>query len=66
MPLPFLRDEGREKHGEILGELTSLVEEEKIKPLLHEEVFDFQEVGRAHELLESGQAMGKVALRVNW
>jgi NADPH:quinone reductase len=66
MLLPILRDEGREKHGKILGELTSLVEEEKIKPLLHEEVLDFQDVGRAHQLLESGQAIGKVALRANW
>jgi NADPH2:quinone reductase len=66
MLLPILRDEGREKHGKILGELTSLVEEEKIKPLLHEEVLDFQDVGRAHQLLESGKAMGKVALRANW
>jgi NADPH2:quinone reductase len=66
MLLPILRDDGREKHGEILGELRRLVEEEKIKPLLHEKVFDFQEVGRAHELLESGKAIGKVALRANW
>ena len=66
MLLPILRDEGREKHGEILGELRRLAEEGKLKPLMHEEVFDFQEVGRAHDLLESGKAMGKVALRANW
>ncbi len=66
MLLPILRDEGREKHGEILGELRRLAEEGKFKPLLHEEVFDFQDVGRAHDLLESGKAMGKVALRANW
>ena len=66
MLLPILRDEGRGRHGEILGELTSLVEGSKLRPLVHEEVFDFQEVGRAHEALESGQAMGKVALRANW
>jgi len=66
MLLPILRDEGRERHGEILGELRSLVEGCKLRPLVHEEVFDFQEVGRAHELLESGKAIGKVALRANW
>ena len=66
MLLPILRDEGRGKHGEILGELRRLAEEGKLKPLLHEEVFDFQEVGRAHDLLESGKAMGKVALQANW
>jgi NADPH2:quinone reductase len=66
MLLPILRDEGREKHGEILGRLRELVEEDRVKPLVHEEVFDFKDVGRAHELLESGKAIGKVALRANW
>ena len=66
MLLPMLRDDGREKHGEILGRLRELVEEDRVKPLVHEEVFDFQDVGRAHELLESGKAIGKVALRANW
>lgn len=66
MLLPIIRDDGREKHGEILGQLTGLVEGGKLRPLVHEEVFDFQEVGRAHEALESGQILGKVALRANW
>ena len=66
MLLPILRDEGRVRHGEILGEMRNLVEGGKIKPLVHEEIFDFQEVGLAHELLESGNAIGKVALRANW
>ncbi len=66
MLLPILRGEGRERHGEILGELTSLVEGGKVRPLVHEEVFDFQEAGRAHEALESGKVTGKVALRANW
>ena len=66
MLLPILRDQGRERHGEILRELTNLVEIGKVRPLLHEEAFDFQEVGRAHEALESGNAIGKVALCANW
>ena len=66
MLLPILRDQGRERHGEILRELTNLVEIGKVRPLLHEEAFDFQEVGRAHEALESGNAIGKVALYANW
>lgn len=66
MLLPILRDQGRERHGEILRELTNLVERGKVRPLLHEEAFDFQEVGRAHEALESGNAIGKVPLRAHW
>ena len=66
MLLPMIRNQGRESHGDILREIKNWAELEKITPLVHKEVFDFQEVGRAHEVLESGGAIGKVALRANW
>ena len=66
MLLPMIRNQGRESHGDILRQIKNWVELEKITPLVHKEVFDFQEVGRAHEVLESGGATGKVALRANW
>ncbi|MEC8866692.1 MAG: zinc-dependent alcohol dehydrogenase family protein [Verrucomicrobiota bacterium] len=66
MLLPMIANQGRESHGDILREIRKWVEQEKITPLLHEEVFDFQEVGKAHEVLESGGALGKIALRANW
>ena len=57
MLLPMIANQGRESHGDILREIKKWVEQEKITPLLHEEVFDFQEVGKAHEVLESGGAL---------
>lgn len=62
MLIPLLYNKGREHHGEILTELTALVEAGKVKPLIHKERFSFSEVGKAHALLESGQALGKIVL----
>lgn len=53
---------GRSHHGHIMREISSLVEEDKLKPLLDERRFPFEEVGEAHRRLESGKAIGKVVL----
>ena len=66
MLLPILRNTGRESHGEILTKISDLVEQSKIKPLLHEQRFSFEEVGRAHESWESGNAIGKIVLENVW
>ena len=63
MLIPLLQGHGRARHGEILTELSALVEAGKIKPLLHPEIFSFADVGKAHALLASGEAVGKIALR---
>jgi NADPH:quinone reductase len=62
MIIPLLYNKGRARHGEILTELTALVEAGKIKPLVHPQRFTFSEVAAAHELLASGEAMGKIVL----
>ena len=62
MLIPLVHKRGRARHGEILTELTALVESGKIKPLVHSESFSFAEVGKAHTLLSSGQAIGKIVL----
>jgi NADPH:quinone reductase len=62
MLIPLLYGKGRERHGEILTELSALVESKKVKPLIHPERFTFAEVGKAHALLASGQAVGKIVL----
>ena len=66
MLLPILRNTGRESHGEILTKISDLVEQSKIKPLLHEQRFSFEDVGRAHESWESGNAIGKIVLENEW
>lgn len=45
-----------------LDEITRLVEQRKIKPLV-EEVLDLSEVSKAHERLDSGHGRGKIVLR---
>jgi NADPH2:quinone reductase len=46
-----------------LDELTRLIERGFLKPLV-EEILPLDEVGRAHERLESGHGRGKIVLRV--
>ncbi|NYT77756.1 zinc-binding dehydrogenase [Alcaligenaceae bacterium] len=64
MLLPMLFGNGREQHGKILSELTTLVEAGKVKPLVDDKDFSLQEGGAAHAYLESGQAVGKVVISV--
>lgn len=63
MLIPLLHDIARQGHGEILQKLSTLVDSGDIKPLIASEQFSFDQVGKAHEYLESGRAVGKVLLR---
>ncbi len=62
MLIPMLLGIGRKRHGQILTELTQLVDEEKLYPLLDPKEFSFAEVAEAHRHAESGNAAGKVTL----
>jgi len=66
MLLPILKNKMREKHGEILKKISGLAEDGRIQPLLHEETFSFEDVGRAHECWEAGRAIGKISLENTW
>ena len=46
-----------------LDEMTRLIEREQLRPLV-DEVLPLDQVGKAHERLESGHGRGKVVLRV--
>src|ERR671916_172208 len=46
-----------------LDEMTRIIERGQIRPLV-DEVLDLDEVGKAHERLESGHGRGKIVLRV--
>jgi NADPH2:quinone reductase len=61
MPNPLVHNIGRERHGEILTEVATLVDKGLVKPLI-DRVFPFSEVGASHQYLESGVAVGKVGL----
>ena len=49
--------------SEILGELSHLVDNGTIRPVVGAE-FSLKDVTRAHELSESGRARGKIVLHV--
>ena len=62
MLIPMLHNFKREEHGKILRKLTEVVELGHLKPVLDEQSFTLEEVGKAHARLESGKAMGKVVI----
>lgn len=59
---PLLYGQDFDSQTEALEALTNLVDEGYVRPLLDEQVFSFEEVGLAHQRVESGLALGKVAL----
>ena len=62
MLIPMLHNYKREDHAEILRNISQIVEAGALKPLLDEERFLLEEVGKAHARLESGKAIGKVVI----
>lgn len=62
MLIPMLHDFQRESHGEILKEITKIVEAGRLKPLLDEHQFLLGNVGDAYARLESKKAIGKVVV----
>ena len=66
MMLKLLNKELHERCTQILQEVTQVIEQGALVPLIDARTFTFNEVAEAHELLQSGQAMGKIVLRNTW
>ena len=64
MLIPMLHNHKREQHGEILAQLADIVDAGHLTPLVDETEFNLSEVGKAHDRLASGQAIGKVVVTV--
>lgn len=62
MLLPMLTGEHRSHHGYILREIAGLVDSGKLKPLIHEERFTFEQINEAHALYASGKHIGKIVI----
>ncbi len=62
MLLKIINKEQRQDHGKILRQVTNLVEEGKLHPLVDKKSFTFDQVSEAHAYLESNKAIGKVVL----
>ncbi|MBU6958940.1 zinc-binding dehydrogenase [Pseudomonas sp. CVAP len=54
----------RAHHGVVLNQATQLIESGQIRPLLDERRFDLGSVHDAHNLVEAGDAVGKVVLDI--
>ncbi|SFT83374.1 NADPH2:quinone reductase [Pseudovibrio denitrificans] len=62
MLIPMVTGKNRRVHGEILEQIAKLVDEGKITPLLDETEFSVLDVAKAHDRLQSGEALGKVVM----
>lgn len=65
MLLPLLNNKGREQHGIILSRVAEYIDEGKIKPLIDPNEFTLDTISKAHQLLESGQARGKIVVSIS-
>lgn len=64
MLIPMLHNHKREEHGKILAELARIVDLGALKPVLDSEHFELNQIGKAHDRLTSGKAMGKVVVSI--
>ena len=64
MLIPMLYDHKREEHGAILAKLAEIVDAGALRPLLDEERFCLEDVGKAYDRLTSGHATGKVVVEI--
>lgn len=62
--LPLLSGEGRTHHGEIMREITALVEAGKLMPKLDARRFGLADAAEAHRLIEDRQASGKLVIDI--
>ncbi|WP_409290272.1 zinc-dependent alcohol dehydrogenase family protein [Peribacillus sp. SCS-37] len=66
MLLRIVNENERKQHGEILQQIARIVDEGKLRPLIETRRFTFDEAAKAHEFLESGEAVGKIVLTNEW
>ena len=59
---PFVEDRGFERLAERLQQVARACEQGQLHPVLHERIYTYSDVAEAHRCLESGAALGKIAL----
>jgi NADPH2:quinone reductase len=60
MLIPMIHNYKREEHARILGKLAEIVDAGGSQSVVDEQRFSLEEVGKAHDRLAGGQAMGRV------
>jgi NADPH2:quinone reductase len=63
--LPLLTGEGRAHHGEIMREMTKLVEAGNVAPKLDRRCFTLADADEAHRLIEAREADGKLVIEID-
>ncbi|NHN38045.1 zinc-dependent alcohol dehydrogenase family protein [Pseudomaricurvus alcaniphilus] len=64
MLIPMLHNHKREQHALILNALTEIVEAGGLQPVVDENRYALEDVGKAHARLASGAGMGKVVVDI--
>ncbi len=64
MLIPMIHNYKRKEHAKILSKLADIVDAGGLHPVLDEQKFSLEDVGKAHDFLSSGQAMGKVVVEI--
>ncbi|MDM1071808.1 zinc-dependent alcohol dehydrogenase family protein [Empedobacter brevis] len=64
IPIIYNDEAGKQEHGEILKYITELVEQGKVKPLIDERTFTFEQIGEAHNYAEGRKSIGKIIFRL--
>ncbi|WP_412468761.1 zinc-binding dehydrogenase [Pedobacter sp. KLB.chiD] len=66
MILPILYHDaaGKQQHGQILQHITKLVEQTRVKPLIDNRKFTFEQIADAHHYAEDGGNGGKIVLTI--
>jgi NADPH2:quinone reductase len=65
IPILYNDEAGKQEHGQILRYITELVEQGRVKPLIDERKFTFEQIAEAHEYAETGRNTGKIIVTVN-
>lgn len=60
--IPLLYNQGRQRQGQILSQISQLIEAGQLRIHADPEVFAFSDVGQAHARYEARQATGKISL----
>jgi NADPH2:quinone reductase len=66
MLIPLIHGVNRSAHGAVLREAAQLIDAGKLRPLVDPHEFRISDAAEAHQLVESGEAIGKVVLQAAW
>ena len=62
---PLLSGENKKHHGKIVQEAAKLMEEGKIKVMLHNKTFSLEQVNEAYQVLDNKKSSGKIVITLD-